>query len=48
MTHERAPHWKFSNNPNAHDGPLTNANDLGPGSYNLPTYIGEGLKYTIG
>ena len=49
LIHERNPHWKFSNNPHsAHDGPQINSNDLGPGSYNLPTIFGEGLKYTLG
>ena len=47
--HEKAPEWKFSNNPNGnHDGPAINPNQLGPNSYNLPTYIGEGPKYTMG
>jgi hypothetical protein len=33
--HEKAPEWKFSNNPNDnHDGPAINPNQLGPGSYN--------------
>ncbi len=25
-----------------------NPNELGPGSYNQPSYLGEGPKYTIG
>lgn len=32
MTHEKAPQWKFSDNPNGnHNGPFVNPNNLGPG-----------------
>lgn len=49
LTHETAPHWKFSINQNGnHEGPLVNSNGLGPGQYNLPNYLGEGPKYTMG
>ena len=49
ITHERAPQWKYFESPNGnHDGPFVNSNDLGPGQYNLPTYLGEGPKYTMG
>ena len=27
---------------------MTNSNNLGPGQYNLSTYLGEGPKYTMG
>jgi hypothetical protein len=31
QTHEKTPQWKFSENPHAHNGPLSNPNNLGPG-----------------
>ncbi len=49
LTHENAPQWRFSNNPNGnHEGPVVNSNNLSPGQYNLPNYLGEGPKYTMG
>jgi Sperm-tail PG-rich repeat len=49
MTHERAPEWKFSNNPDGgHSGPTMNSNNLGPGQYDFKPYLGEGPHYTLG
>ena len=43
---ERAPHWSFSLGNN--ESPFINKSQIGPGSYNQPSYLGEGSKYTMG
>jgi hypothetical protein len=49
VTHEKAPEWKISDNPNgSHQGPTVTSNNLGPGQYNDRSYIGEGPQYTMG